>query len=154
MLGVVLFSRGGSTHDRLGFRYWQSPDPGAFQPYEASGDTGEFLAFWTALARSGFAFILSQELIVLAMGETEAPRRNIPKASRRFIYRRLFFFYVSGPLVTSVIVSCKDGDLLQVVKSGKSNAGASPFVTAFKSSSPVTSAPRVSWPRTSHYRFL
>ncbi|KAI4211633.1 MAG: hypothetical protein LQ351_005536 [Letrouitia transgressa] len=129
ILGVVLFFGGGPTHDRLGFRYWQRP--GAFIPYAAPGDTGKFLAFWTSLVRSGFAFVLSPELIVIAAGETEAPRRNIPKASSRFIYR-LIVFYVLGSLVISVIVSSDDSLLLQAVNSGQKDAGASPFVVGIK----------------------
>ena len=125
ILGIVLFFGGGPNHDRLGFRYWKNGQ--AFKPYVVSGDTGKFLAFWTALVRSGFAFILSPELICIAAGESEAPRRNIPKAGSRFIYR-LIVFYVLGSLVISVIVSSNDSDLLQAVSSGTSNAGASPFV--------------------------
>ncbi|KAL8655628.1 MAG: hypothetical protein Q9226_002978 [Calogaya cf. arnoldii] len=128
-LGIILFFGGGPNHDRLGFRYWQKP--GAFIPFGASGTTGKFLAFWTALVKSGFAFVLSPEIIVLAAGETEAPRRNIPKAARRFIYR-LLVFYILGTLVISVIVASDDDLLLQGVESGKSNAGASPFVIGIK----------------------
>ncbi|KAL9003962.1 MAG: hypothetical protein Q9188_003187 [Gyalolechia gomerana] len=137
ILGVILFFGGGPNHDRLGFRYWQRP--GAFIPYAAPGNTGKFLAFWTALVRSGFAFILSPELIVLAAGETEAPRRNIPKAAKRFIYR-LTFFYILGTLVISVIVASNDDLLLQGVNSGKTNAGASPFVIGIKRAVILTSA--------------
>ncbi|KAL8733539.1 MAG: hypothetical protein Q9181_003538 [Wetmoreana brouardii] len=129
ILGVVLFFGGGPNHDRLGFRYWQRP--GAFIPFAAPGSTGKFLAFWTALVKSGFAFILSPELIVLAAGETEAPRRNIPKAAKRFVYR-LAVFYILGTLVISVIVASNDDLLLQGVNSGKTNAGASPFVIGIK----------------------
>lgn len=86
-----------------------------------------FLAFWTALVRSGFAFILSPELVTIAAGESEAPRRNIPKAGKRFVYR-LIVFYVLGSLVISVIVSANDPELLQAVSKGATNAGASPFV--------------------------
>ncbi|KAL9613660.1 MAG: hypothetical protein Q9167_001789 [Letrouitia subvulpina] len=129
VLGIVLFFGGGPNHDRLGFRYWQRP--GAFIPFAAPGDTGKFLAFWTSLVRSGFAFVLSPELIVIAAGETEAPRRNIPKASSRFIYR-LIVFYVLGSLVISVIVSSDDSLLLQAVNSGQKDAGASPFVVGIK----------------------
>ncbi|KAL8991889.1 MAG: hypothetical protein Q9169_007565 [Polycauliona sp. 2 TL-2023] len=129
VLGVVLFFGGGPNHDRLGFRYWQKP--GAFIPFATSGNTGKFLAFWSALVKSGFAFILSPELIVLAAGETEAPRRNIPKAAKRFIYR-LMVFYILGSLVISVIVASDDDLLLQGVNSGESNAGASPFVIGIK----------------------
>ena len=125
LLGIVLFFGGGPDHARLGFYYWQRP--GAFIPYKAPGDTGKFLAFWTALVRSGFAFILSPELVSITAGESEAPRRNIPKASRRFIYR-LMFFYCFGSLVISVIVASNDPNLVKAVSSGTSNAGASPFV--------------------------
>ena len=129
ILGIVLFFGGGPNHDRLGFRYWQHP--GAFIPYMAPGNTGKFLAFWTALVRSGFAFVLSPELITIAAGESEAPRRNIPKAGSRFIYR-LIFFYILGSLVISVIVASNDPDLLSAVKRGSKDAGASPFVVGIK----------------------
>ena len=127
----MLFFGGGPNHDRLGFRYWK--DPGAFNSYPKPGlgHTGKFLAFWTALIRSGFAFILSPETITIAAGESEAPRRNIPRASKRFVYR-LIVFYVLGTLVVSVIVASNDADLLHAVSSGTTNAGASPFVIGIK----------------------
>ena len=115
----------GPNHDRLGFRYWK--DGHAFKSYAAPGDVGKFLAFWTALVRSGFAFIQSPEFITIAAGESKFPRRNIPKAGRRFIYR-VVVFYVLGSLVISVIVSSSDPRLLLAISSGSKDAGASPFV--------------------------
>ena len=131
IIGIVLFFGGGPNHDRLGFRYWK--DPGAFNSYPKPGlgATGKFLAFWTSLIRSGFAFVLLPEAITIAAGESEAPRRNIPKASRRFIYR-LIVFYVLGTLVVTIIVASNDPALLQAVSSGTTNAGASPFVIGIK----------------------
>jgi amino acid transporter len=87
------------------------------------GPTGRFLAFWTAFARAGFAFITSPELIALSAGEAIAPRRNIPKAARRFIWR-LAVFYGLGSFCIGVIVPSDDPRLL----SPESNANASPFV--------------------------
>ncbi|PYI36575.1 proline-specific permease [Aspergillus indologenus CBS 114.80] len=129
ILGIVLFFGGGPNHDRLGFRYWQHP--GAFKPYLAGGNTGRFLAFWTAFIKSGFSFIFSPELITTAAGEVEAPRRNIPKATNRFIYR-IFTFYVLGSLVIGVTVAYNDPNLLSAVASGSSTASASPFVIAIQ----------------------
>ncbi|KAL5342779.1 amino acid permease/ SLC12A domain-containing protein [Aspergillus crustosus] len=129
ILGVVLFFGGGPNHDRLGFRYWQ--DPGAFNPYLVGGNTGRFLGFWTALIKSGFSFIFSPELITTAAGEVEAPRRNIPKATKRFIYR-VFTFYILGSLVIGVTVAYNDPSLMAAVASGGSGAGASPFVVAIE----------------------
>ena len=125
ILGIVIFFGGGPNHTRLGFYYWQVP--GAFIPYKVDGNTGKFLAFWTALVRSGFAFVTSPELVAITAGESEAPRRNIPKASQRFVWR-LMFFYVLGSLVITVVVASNDPNLIQAVTSGVSNAGASPFV--------------------------
>jgi amino acid transporter len=122
ILGFVIML-GGSPNDqgRLGFRYWNKP--GAFTPYLADGNTGKFLAYWTAFVRAGFAFITSPELIALAAGETIAPRRNIPKAARRFVWR-LGIFYGFGSFIIGVIVPSDDSRLL----SPSSNATASPFV--------------------------
>lgn len=122
IVGIVLFFGGGPEQpSRLGFQYWNNP--GAFTPYLVSGDTGKFLGYWTAFVRAGFAFITSPELIALAAGETVAPRRNIPKAARRFIWR-LAIFYGVASLVIGVIVPSDDQRLL----SPDSNASASPFV--------------------------
>ncbi|USP76943.1 uncharacterized protein yc1106_04217 [Curvularia clavata] len=122
ILGFVIML-GGSPNDqgRLGFRYWNNP--GAFKPYIAEGNAGKFLAYWTAFVRAGFAFITSPELIALAAGETIAPRRNIPKAAGRFVYR-LAIFYGLGSFIIGVVVPSDDDRLL----SGSSNASASPFV--------------------------
>jgi yeast amino acid transporter len=116
----VLFFGGGPDHDRLGFRYWDHP--GAFQEYMAPGQTGRFLAYWHAFVKAGFAFITSPELIAIAAGETIDPRRNIPKAARRFVWR-LGIFYGFASLIIGVIVPSNDSQLL-----GESNASASPFV--------------------------
>lgn len=121
ILGFVIFFGGAPTHDRLGFRYWEAP--GAFIPYMASGNWGKCLAYWTATVRAGFAFVTSPELVAQAGGESVAPRHNIPKAARRFIWR-LLFFYGFGALIVGVIVPSND----PMLSSGASNAASSPFV--------------------------
>ncbi len=120
IIGIVIFFGGTPTHDRIGFRYWNNP--GAFKPFLRGGNTGKFLAVWDALIRAGFSYILSPEIIANTAGECQAPRRNIPKAARRYIWR-LLLFYVGGALVIGVIVPYNDKRLL-----GASNASASPFV--------------------------
>lgn len=124
--GIVIMLGGAPNHDRLGFRYWY--EPGAFKEYVAEGSTGRFLAYWTAFVRAGFAFVTSPELIGLAAGETIAPRRNIPKAARRFLARLAVFYGVSSLLV-GVIVPSTDPRLL----SKDSDASASPWVIGIQS---------------------
>jgi yeast amino acid transporter len=124
IVSIVIFFGGGPDEGRLGFRYWENKNGwSAFNPYIASGDAGNFLAYWIAFVKAGFAFITSPELIALAAGETMAPRRNIPKAARRYVWR-LAIFYGLGSLCIGVIVPRNNDRLL----SPDSNASASPFV--------------------------
>ncbi|EPX73408.1 proline specific permease [Schizosaccharomyces octosporus yFS286] len=125
ILSIVIFFGGTPKHDRLGFRYWKHGM--AFREYLVTGGPGRLCGFWMAVVKSGFSFVLSPELITIASGETEAPRRNIPKATSRFIYR-LAFFYILGTLAIGVIVSSKDPHLLSAVSKGSGSASASPFV--------------------------
>jgi amino acid transporter len=125
ILGIILMAGGGPNHEALGFKYWNSP--GAINEYMATGATGRFLAFWTAFVRAGFAFITSPELIAVAAGETVAPRRNIPKAVKRFIWRLALFYGVST-LILGCIVPSTNKRLL----SGSSDASASPWVIAIQ----------------------
>ncbi|KAK7404019.1 hypothetical protein QQX98_010192 [Neonectria punicea] len=127
ILGFILCLGGGPNHDRLGFRYWQ--DPGSFKEFLVPGDTGRFLGLWQALIKSGFAFILSPEFLTNTAGECQAPRRNIPKATSRYIYR-LVGFYVLGTLVIGILVPWDESRLL-----GSSNASASPFVIGIQNAS-------------------
>ncbi|KAF9439122.1 hypothetical protein BGZ76_011360 [Entomortierella beljakovae] len=121
ILGIVIFFGGGPNQDSvLGFHYWKTV--GAFVPYKAEGSTGRFLAYWHAFISAGFAFITSPELIAIAAGETIDPRRNIPKAARRFVWR-LGIFYGISSLLIGILVPSNDKNLL-----GASNASASPFV--------------------------
>lgn len=121
IVGIVIMAGGAPNGDAIGFTYWH--DPGAFREYMATGSTGRFLAYWTAFIRAGFSFITSPELIGLAAGETVAPRRNIPKAARRFLARLALFYGVSS-LIIGAIVPYTDENLLNP----DSNANASPWV--------------------------
>lgn len=126
IVGFVIFFGGApDSNGILGFHYWNHPS--AFNEYLVSGNTGKFLACWTAIIKSAFAFILTPELICICASEAEAPRVNLPKAANRFVYR-LFFFYIVSVIIIGCIVSFKDPELMNAISSGKEGAGASPFV--------------------------
>ncbi|KAL0257895.1 hypothetical protein SLS55_007063 [Diplodia seriata] len=124
-VSVVLFFGGGPSHDRLGFRYWR--DPGAANTYLASGDTGRFVALISTMVLSAFPFVFAPELLVVTGGEMQNPRRNLPTAGRRYIYR-LIFFYIGCVLCIGVIVPSND----ETLTDGGSGAGSSPFVIGMK----------------------
>ncbi|KAK0632664.1 amino acid permease/ SLC12A domain-containing protein [Immersiella caudata] len=121
IMALVIMLGGAPTRERTGFKFWENP--GAFKEYKGTGSWGRFLAYWTAFVRAGFSFITSPELIGLAAGETVAPRRNLPKAARRFLVRLAIFYGVSSLLI-GCIVPYDDPQLL----SGTSDASASPWV--------------------------
>ncbi|SCV06242.1 LANO_0H25224g1_1 [Lachancea nothofagi CBS 11611] len=126
ILGIVIFFGGAPNQTKiLGFHYWNSP--GAFNPHLVSGNTGKFLACWTAIIKSGFSFVLIPEVVVSCSAESTSPRRNMPRVAQRFVYR-LALFYVCGSLVIGIIVAYNNPRLLNALAEGKSNAAASPFV--------------------------
>ncbi|KAF2454953.1 histidine permease [Lineolata rhizophorae] len=125
MLSFILFWGGGPKRDRLGFRYWQHP--GAANTYLESGDLGRFLALLSTLVLSSFPFTFAPELMVVTAGEMKSPRKNLPIAARRYIYR-LIFFYIGSVLAISVI--CRSDD--PALTSGGTGAGASAFVVGIK----------------------
>ncbi|KAI1779646.1 amino acid permease/ SLC12A domain-containing protein [Hypoxylon cercidicola] len=125
VLSVVLFFGGGPDHTRLGFWYWQNP--GATNEYLVGGAGGRFCAFLFALIYSCFSFNFSPELVIIAAGEMQSPRKNLPKAALHFIWR-LIIFYVFGALAIGVI--CRSDE--PALTDGGKGAAASPWVIAIE----------------------
>ncbi|KAK3332956.1 amino acid permease/ SLC12A domain-containing protein [Cercophora scortea] len=109
---------------RLGFWYWQNP--GAMLEYQTTGDLGRFLGLFSTLINAAFSYG-GVEMVAVAAGEAENPRKNIPKAVRR-VFWRILFFYVLGSLAIGVLVSSSDDHLLQAQSDGAPGAAASPWV--------------------------
>lgn len=76
---------------------------------------------------SAFPFAFAPELLIATGGEMESPRRNLPTAARRYIWR-LVIFYIGSVLAIGVICPSDDERLT----SGGAGAGSSPFVVAIK----------------------
>ncbi|KAB8069479.1 amino acid permease/ SLC12A domain-containing protein [Aspergillus leporis] len=128
ILMLVITLGGAPNHDRIGFRYWL--DPGPMQEYLKTGPAGRFLAFLKVFVQAVFSYGGS-EIVVVAAGETENPRRNIPKAVHR-VFWRITIFYVGSVFLVGLCVSAEDNRLLNAIKSGAKGAGASPFVIAIQ----------------------
>ncbi|KAJ5513751.1 Amino acid/polyamine transporter I [Penicillium fimorum] len=129
MLLMLIITLGGApTHDRIGFRYWKNPGP--MNTYLEDGSLGRFLAFWKVFIQATFSYG-GCEMVVIAAGESEHPRRNIPKAVRR-VFWRIAIFYVGSVFLVGLCVSSKDHRLLNAIDSGAAGVGASPFVIAIE----------------------
>lgn len=139
ILSFIIFLGGGPHHDRLGFRYWKTP--GSFSHHLTGGSLGNVLDIWTGIILGAFSFILGPELVVLPSSECVNPRKNIKKASKRFIWR-LMFFYILGTLSISVIVAYNSPALSNALQQGKPGAGSSPFVIGIQNAG-ITIVPHI-----------
>lgn len=126
LLMLIITLGGAPNHDRIGFRYWDHPGP--MLEYLETGALGRFLAFWKVFISATFSYGGS-EMVVVAAGETENPRRNIPKAVRR-VFWRIAIFYVLAIFLMGMCVSAKDPRLLNAINNSAPGAAASPFVIA------------------------
>jgi yeast amino acid transporter len=75
---------------------------------------------------AGFT-IAGPDMIALAMGEIQNPRRTIPRTARLIFYR-LVGFYVVGVIAVGIICSSRDTRLLGAIKGGAPGSAASPWV--------------------------
>ncbi|KAK1715285.1 amino acid permease [Colletotrichum lupini] len=126
ILMFIITVGGGPSGDAIGFRYWH--DPGPMNEYLRPGALGRFLAFWKVFIQATFSYGGS-EMVVVASGETENPRRNIPKAIRR-VFWRIAIFYVFAIFLVGLCVSSGDPNLLNAISSSSPGAAQSPFVIA------------------------
>ncbi|EXJ54116.1 hypothetical protein A1O7_09453 [Cladophialophora yegresii CBS 114405] len=126
VLALIIDAGGVSGQHRLGFQYWSNP--GAMKAYTAGGDTGRFLGLWSILANADFSYG-GVEMVAVAAGEAEDPRRNIPKAVRRVSWR-ILFFYVLGSLATGVLLPHNDEHLISVRENDVLGAAQSLWVIA------------------------
>ena len=94
------------------------------------GDLGRFIGLFNVLINAAFSYG-GVEMVAVAAGEAENPRKNIPKAVRR-VFWRILFFYVLGSLAIGVLVRSDDPDLMRAADSSsdEKDAASSPWVIA------------------------
>ena len=118
-LSLILASRGGPNHHATGFQYWNNP--GAFHAYITTGATGRFLAIYSAITTSVFAY-MGTELVSFTVGETANPRKAIPRAIK-LIFFQIIALYIILVLLLGMTVPYDAKPLLE---------GASPFMVAIQ----------------------
>ena len=133
IMAFIVDLGGGPDHFRRGFYYWQVP--GAMNRYyitdpDPRADLGRFLGLFSTLINAAFSYG-GVEMVAVAAGEAENPRKNIPKAVRR-VFWRILFFYVLGTLALGVLVPYDSPDLLGAQESGAAGANASPWVVGIR----------------------
>lgn len=106
----------------------------------AAGATGRFLGFFSVLIYASFTYA-GVEMVAAAAGEAENPRRNVPKAVRRTIWR-ILAFYVLGSFCIGCIVASNDANLLRAQAEGAPEAARSPWVIGITNSG-ITVLPHI-----------
>jgi len=88
---------------------------------------GGFFAFVGVFMAAGFSF-QGTELIGVAAGESENPRKNVPRAIRQ-VFWRILIFYIFAIFVIGMLIPYTDPSLLN---SDLNNIGVSPFTLIFE----------------------
>ncbi|KAJ3934810.1 MAG: general amino acid permease AGP2 [Lentinula lateritia] len=131
-VGLIFFTfitmvGGNPIHDAYGFRFW---DCAPFAEYIRTGSLGRFLGFLSCLIQASFT-IAGPDMVSIAAGETQTPRRILPRAFKSVFYR-LTTFFVLGSLCIGIVVSYSDPNLLQALSDARPGAGSSPYVIAMQ----------------------
>ncbi len=135
---LILFINGvGSNHNYIGFKYWKNP--GGFKDYQYTtrtdkliiieGPLGKFTSFCAVFINTLFSY-LGTELVGVTAGETENPRKSLPRAVRLTFFRITIIYCISIFLIGLYVRS--DNSELQGVGDGTTNEyiSSSPFVIA------------------------
>ncbi|KAF7595426.1 hypothetical protein BBP40_006048 [Aspergillus hancockii] len=130
-IGLIFFTfivmlGGNPQHDRFGFRYWQNP--GAFAEFHKTGDLGRWMGFLACLIQASFT-IAGPDYVSMAAGETENPRKVLPKAYNGVFYR-LTSFFILGALCVGILVPYNDPIMSDAFEKDLPGAAASPYVIA------------------------
>ncbi|KAK5382413.1 Proline-specific permease [Exophiala xenobiotica] len=128
LLTFITMVGGNPKHDAYGFRNWKHGN--AMHEYYTTGTTGRFLGFFIAVRYAAFS-LGGPDMIALAAGEIENPRKTIPRMAR-LIWVRVAGFYLLGVLAVGIICNSRDPRLLSALSRGSTGSAASPFVIGIK----------------------
>ena len=116
----------------IGFRYWRNP--GAFGPANLVHDknTAKFLGWMQSLISAAFTF-QGTETVGIAAGESRNPRKTLPSAIRKVLFR-ILVFYVLCMFFLGLLVPYDDPRLgPNITDSSDTNyTSSSPFIIAMK----------------------
>ena len=123
ILGIIVNCGGAGNDGYIGGKYWN--DPGSF-----SGDKpiDHFKGVVSTLVTAAFAFGAT-EFIALTAAEQANPRKSIPSAAKKILYR-ILVLYVGSIILIGFLVPHNSEELMG---SGGSATHASPYVIAIAS---------------------
>ncbi|KAG6061260.1 hypothetical protein E4U32_003050 [Claviceps aff. humidiphila group G2b] len=128
VIGFIIFAicvnAGVGQQGYIGFKYWTYP--GAFKEYLVEGSAGKFVGFWSVLVTAGFSY-QGSELVGIGAGETENPRKAIPRAIKSTFWG-ICTLFVATVFFVGINIPSDNPDL----QNGATNGSASPLVIVAK----------------------
>ncbi|KAF9400765.1 hypothetical protein BGX21_003533 [Mortierella sp. AD011] len=126
----ILVDAGAVGGDKIGFRNWS---------LEGAPIVDGFGGILAVFLVAGFSF-QGTELIGIAAGESENPRKNVPKAIKQ-VFWRILLFYIISIFIIGLIIPYNDPSLLNSGGVDKAAVAVSPFTLvlqkAFKPASHI-----------------
>jgi amino acid transporter len=122
MIFGICINAGAGQQGYMGFDTWVHPGPFVAYDNISPDSTAKFVGFWAVLIQAAFSY-QGTELVGIAAGETENPRKTVPSAIRKTFFRILFFFVLTIFFI-GILVRSDDKQLLN----SSTDANASPFV--------------------------
>lgn len=127
LLYAFIMVVGGSHQGPIGFRYWRHPGPwGAGAGLVSNLNTDRLLAWVSSLISACFTF-QGVELTGMSCGESKNPRKAVPSAIRKVIWR-IIIFYVLLMFFMGLLVPYNDPRLTP--GSDDAYSSSSPFIIA------------------------
>ncbi|CCE62144.1 hypothetical protein TPHA_0B04750 [Tetrapisispora phaffii CBS 4417] len=120
ILGIIITAGGAGNDGYLGAKYWH--EPGAFRGEHA---VDRFKGVMDTFVAAAFAFGAT-EFIALTAAEQSNPRKAIPSAAKKVLYRIVLIFLVSIIMLGFLVPYDSD----QLLGSSGSGVKASPYVLA------------------------
>ena len=116
---------GGSSQGPIGFRYWRNPGP--WGPGIISDkNEGRFLGWVSSLINAAFTY-QGTELVGITAGEAANPRKSVPRAINKVVFR-IVIFYIMSLFFVGMLVPFNDPRLASNV----AVIASSPFVISIQ----------------------
>ncbi|CAI4774682.1 CBM_collapsed_G0047450.mRNA.1.CDS.1 [Saccharomyces cerevisiae] len=126
LIYALIIVCGGSHQGPIGFRYWRNP--GAWGPGIISSDKseGRFLGWVSSLINAAFTY-QGTELVGITAGEAANPRKTVPRAINKVVFR-IVLFYIMSLFFIGLLVPYNDSRL----SASSAVIASSPFVISIQ----------------------
>ncbi|QLL31242.1 hypothetical protein HG536_0B01030 [Torulaspora globosa] len=117
---------GGSSQGPIGFRYWRHPGPWGAGIIAKSKSEARFLGWVSSLINAAFTY-QGTELVGITAGEAANPRKSVPRAINKVVFR-IAMFYIMSLFFVGLLVPYNDPRLA----STSAVIASSPFVISIE----------------------